>query len=260
MTHVGAALAAQLTPNHTQPQPQTQATNASFRADAGKGRQLLSFEIDPAPSPGLPAVTATSATLARDGGPRRLRARRLADGTGLEIALRDKEESEAARREAAAAAAAGGVAPGAVAAPPFSWPLPLVGQSAWLPYESLLRGVVASHPFNLKGALRKGAELRLTQSSLHGVRWVARLGWLERGVRGGVWLGVRGSRGTPNALHTHHAPHTQTYICTLSRRLLSFEMELAAGDPPPGKGVAPALGDLALKVLQGVDSDREWWP
>lgn len=194
-----------------------QATNASFASEvsSSRSRQLLSFQVEPASSssssshaaaPVAGGITAISAALPPSDAPARLRARRLADGSGIEVALRDPPAAAAARAEALSASAPGGVAPGAVASPPFSWPLPLVRQSSWLPYEQLLRGVIASHPFNLRGALRDGAPLRLTQSSLHGVS------------------------------------------------LVSFEMELMAGDPPPGKG-PPPLGDMAVKLLKGIDAE-----
>lgn len=67
---------------------------------------------------------------------------------------------------AKAAAAPGGVAPGLVSQQLWAWPLPLVDMKDWVSYESLLRGLLAAHPFNLKQGLQQGLGLRMTKSSI----------------------------------------------------------------------------------------------
>jgi hypothetical protein len=173
---------------HAAPAPQ--ATNASLEARAaGKGRHLLSFEIEPAAPAGAgavaaagaaPTVSGVSAPLPPAEAAPRLRARRLEDGS-LEVRPWEapkaggsgsgSSSSSGSGSGGSEAETAGGGGGAAAAAPPqFAWPLPLVGRGGWMPYESLLRGVISSHPFNLEGALKRGAALRLTRSTLHGVR------------------------------------------------------------------------------------------
>lgn len=54
--------------------------------------------------------------------------------------------------------------------PTWAWPLPATPLSEWVPYETLLRGILASHPFSDVDALtRRGVALRLRSSSLTGV-------------------------------------------------------------------------------------------
>lgn len=48
----------------------------------------------------------------------------------------------------------------------WAWPLPHLDMSSWLPYESMLRGLLASHPFNIKDVMKSGIPLRLTKSSI----------------------------------------------------------------------------------------------
>lgn len=99
----------------------------------------------------------------------KLRLKKLSDGT-LELSLRDSEAAAAATAAAAASAQPGGVAPGALAAKVWAWPLPLVGLQDWVPYETLLRSILAAQPLQqLQQELQKGVALRLTKSSVTGV-------------------------------------------------------------------------------------------
>jgi hypothetical protein len=118
-------------------------------------------------------VTLVSAVVPPAREPRRLRAKPLADGSGIEIGPRDDGNAAQQQQQQQQQQQS--------EPPPFAWPLPLTGPKAWLPYESLLRGVIGAHPFNnLRGALTRGAALRLTRSTLHGVKCVG-LGGLARG-------------------------------------------------------------------------------
>lgn len=102
----------------------------------------------------------------------KLKLKKLHDGT-LEVSLRDSEAAEAAVAAAAAAAQPGGVAPGALAPQVWAWPLPLVGLQDWVPYETLLRSILAAQPLQqLQRELQKGVALRLTKSSVTGVSLV----------------------------------------------------------------------------------------
>lgn len=102
----------------------------------------------------------------------KLKLKKLHDGT-LEVSLRDSEAAEAAVAAAAAAAQPGGVVPGALAPQVWAWPLPLVGLQDWVPYETLLRSILAAQPLQqLQRELQKGVALRLTKSSVTGVSLV----------------------------------------------------------------------------------------
>eukprot|EP00775_Hariotina_reticulata_P007848 gene7848-8045_t len=114
------------------------------------------------------SVTILSARQPGSTSPSRLKLKRQADGT-VEVSLRDPEDAAAAADAAKAAAAPGGVAPGLVSQQLWAWPLPLVDMQEWVSYESLLRGVLAAHPFNLKQGLQQGIGLRLKKSSIKGV-------------------------------------------------------------------------------------------
>ncbi|KAF6256957.1 hypothetical protein COO60DRAFT_1626982 [Scenedesmus sp. NREL 46B-D3] len=142
------------------------ATNASFGiGDAGgRTKQLLSFEIEPAGR----SVTIVAARQPGDGQQPRLRLKKQQDGT-LEITLRDAAAAAAAAAGAQAAALPGGMPPSALAPRAWAWPLPLVGVSDWVSYESLLRSILAAHPLTLQQGLNQGLALRLTKSSVKGV-------------------------------------------------------------------------------------------
>lgn len=102
----------------------------------------------------------------------KLRLKKLPDGT-LDVSLRDSEAAEVAAAAAAAAAQPGGIAPGALAPKVWAWPLPLVGLQDWVPYETLLRSILAAQPLQaLQRELQKGVALRLTKSSVTGVSLV----------------------------------------------------------------------------------------
>uniref|UniRef100_A0A383W9N4 Uncharacterized protein n=1 Tax=Tetradesmus obliquus TaxID=3088 RepID=A0A383W9N4_TETOB len=145
------------------------ATNASFGiGDAGgRTKQLLSFEIEPAGR----SVTILAARPPGDSQQPRLRLKKQPDGT-LEITLRDAEAAAAAAATAQAAALPGGLPPSALAPKAWAWPLPLLGLSDWVPYESLLRSILAAHPLTLQKGLNQGLALRLTKSSIQGVSLV----------------------------------------------------------------------------------------
>lgn len=99
----------------------------------------------------------------------KLKLKKQPDGT-LELHLRDSEEAAAATAAAAAAAQPGGIAPGVLAPKVWAWPLPLVGLQDWVPYETLLRSILAAQPLQeLQRELQKGVALRLTKSSVTGV-------------------------------------------------------------------------------------------
>lgn len=101
----------------------------------------------------------------------KLRLKKVQDGT-LEVTLRDPDEAAAATAAAAAAAQPGGVAPGTVAPKTWAWPLPLVGLQDWVPYESLLRSILAAQPMrNVQQGLEKGVGLKLTRSSVRVRSW-----------------------------------------------------------------------------------------
>lgn len=101
----------------------------------------------------------------------RLRLKKQPDGT-LEITLRDAEAAAAAAATAQAAALPGGLPPSALAPKAWAWPLPLLGLSDWVPYESLLRSILSAHPLTLQKGLNQGLALRLTKSSIKGVSLV----------------------------------------------------------------------------------------
>lgn len=113
-------------------------------------------------------MTILSARKPNDRSTPKLKLRKQPDGT-LEIMLRDPDAASAATAAAKTAAAPGGVAPGALSPQTWAWPLPLVGLSDWIPYESMLRSILAAHPLNIQKALQKGLALRLTKSSIKGV-------------------------------------------------------------------------------------------
>lgn len=99
----------------------------------------------------------------------RLKLKKLPDGT-LELGLRDPDAAAAATKAATAAAQPGGVAPGTLVPKMWAWPLPLVGLQEWVPYETLLRGMLAAQPLQqLHQELKKGVALRLTKSSITGI-------------------------------------------------------------------------------------------
>eukprot|EP00879_Flechtneria_rotunda_P021205 GHRR01022338.1.p1 GENE.GHRR01022338.1~~GHRR01022338.1.p1 ORF type:complete len:426 (+),score=134.24 GHRR01022338.1:342-1619(+) len=141
-----------------------QATNASLGLAGGRSKHLLSFEIEPAGA----SVTITSARQPGDASPPRLKLKKQPDGT-LEVSLRDTDAAAAVTAAAKAAAGPEGVAPCVVAPVAWAWPLPLVGVTDWVPYESLLRSILAAHPLNLQKGLQQGLALRLTKSSIKGV-------------------------------------------------------------------------------------------
>lgn len=114
------------------------------------------------------SVTIMSARQLNDPTAPKLKLKKQSDGT-LEIILRDSEAAAAATTAAKAAAAPGGIAPGALSSSMWAWPLPSVGVSEWVPYESMLRSILAAHPLNLQKGLQKGLALRLTKSSIKGV-------------------------------------------------------------------------------------------
>lgn len=102
----------------------------------------------------------------------KLRLKKLPDGT-LELSLRDADAAAAANAAAAAAAQPGGLPPGALAPKVWAWPLPLVGMQEWVPYETLLRSILAAQPLQqLQRELQKGVALRLTKSSVTGVNLI----------------------------------------------------------------------------------------
>ncbi|GAX80708.1 hypothetical protein CEUSTIGMA_g8143.t1 [Chlamydomonas eustigma] len=51
----------------------------------------------------------------------------------------------------------------------WAWPLPHIDMSSWLPYESVLRGILSSHPFNVANVVQGGIPLKLTKSSIKGI-------------------------------------------------------------------------------------------
>lgn len=111
-------------------------------------------------------MTAVSARQPGERTAPKLRLQKLPDGT-LEVSLRDAEEKAAARAAAAAAAAPGGVPPAALAPQTWAWPLPLVGLDGWLPYESLLRSILAAQPLqSIQKGLQQGVALKLIKSSV----------------------------------------------------------------------------------------------
>jgi hypothetical protein len=113
-------------------------------------------------------VTILSSRQPGDAQQPRLRLKKQQDGT-LEITLRDADAAAAAAATAQAAALPDGVPPSALAPKAWAWPLPLIGVSDWVPYESLLRSILAAHPLTLQKGLNQGLALRLTKSSIKGV-------------------------------------------------------------------------------------------
>jgi hypothetical protein len=114
-------------------------------------------------------VTIAAATQPGQHQASKLKLKKQPDGT-LEVHLRDSDEAAAATATAAAAAQPGGLAPGALAPKVWAWPLPLVGLQDWVPYETLLRSILAAQPLQeLQRELQKGVALRLTKSSVTGV-------------------------------------------------------------------------------------------
>ncbi|KXZ42057.1 hypothetical protein GPECTOR_214g439 [Gonium pectorale] len=55
----------------------------------------------------------------------------------------------------------------------WAWPMPHTDSSAWLPYETVLRSVLASHPFNMDSVIKRGIGLRLTKSTIQGVHLIS---------------------------------------------------------------------------------------
>eukprot|EP00198_Chlamydomonas_reinhardtii_P003149 XP_001692485.1 predicted protein [Chlamydomonas reinhardtii] len=149
------------------------ATNASLKA----GRQappppLLSFDIETV-SPGSLRISSAPELppeLAGTEPAPRLRARRQAGGT-VELSLRQGQVSPAGG--AGGSALSSGAAAALALARPWAWPLPHTAAASWLPYESLLRSVLAAHPFNVEAVVKRGIAMRLTKSSIQGVHMVA---------------------------------------------------------------------------------------
>lgn len=55
----------------------------------------------------------------------------------------------------------------------WAWPLPHLAMSNWVPYEAMLRSVLAAHPFVIDKVMRSGISLRLTKSTIKGVNLIA---------------------------------------------------------------------------------------
>lgn len=56
--------------------------------------------------------------------------------------------------------------------PPLTWPLVDVPAAQWVPYESLLRGILTSHPFNFEQVSQRGIALRLTKANVTGISFL----------------------------------------------------------------------------------------
>lgn len=139
------------------------ALNASNIDSSGvqKGQMLLSFEVEPV---GFGTLTIRSAPEdAAEGMAPRLKVKKSKEGV-VELSLRQGQ-----------VAAAGGSSPFSLAALTriYAWPLPHAGMSAWVPYETVLRGVLASHPFVVDKVVKHGIGLKLTKSSIQGVSLIA---------------------------------------------------------------------------------------
>ena len=78
---------------------------------------------------------------------------------------------------AGGSALSSGAAAALALARPWAWPLPHTAAASWLPYESLLRSVLAAHPFNVEAVVKRGIAMRLTKSSIQvgssGAQWGA---------------------------------------------------------------------------------------
>ncbi|KAG2437068.1 hypothetical protein HYH02_011328 [Chlamydomonas schloesseri] len=152
------------------------ATNASLKA----GQQappppLLSFDIETVAPGALRVTSAPELPPGLMGGAAepapRLRVRRQAGGT-VELSLRQGQVSHVP--SGGSGGAGGSPAFNAAAlARTWAWPLPHAGATSWLPYESLLRSVLAAHPFNVEAVARRGIGMRLTKSSIQGVHMIA---------------------------------------------------------------------------------------
>ncbi|EFJ48466.1 hypothetical protein VOLCADRAFT_90713 [Volvox carteri f. nagariensis] len=137
----------------------------SGREAGARGKQgapaVLSLEVETV-APG--ALTLTSAPelpppYAAAAAPR-LKVRRLAGGS-VELSLRQGQLTPADTFNPAAVSRV------------WAWPLPHTDSSSWLPYETLLRSILASHPFNVDKVIRRGIGLRLTKSSIQGTHLIA---------------------------------------------------------------------------------------
>jgi len=124
--------------------------------NSSSGLPLLSFEVEAA-QPGMLTVM-SAGELADDVAPR-LKVKKGRDGL-VELSAR----------------------PGQITEPRFNlhalthvwaWPLPHLEMSSWVPYESLLRSLLASHPFDIGKVVSSGVGLKLTKSSIRGVRMMA---------------------------------------------------------------------------------------
>ncbi|KAG2429832.1 hypothetical protein HXX76_010614 [Chlamydomonas incerta] len=144
------------------------ATNASLRAGGqAPPPPLLAFDVETV-APGSLRLTSAPQLppeLATEPAPR-LRVRRAAGGT-VELSLRQGQLSPAGGAGGAPAFNA------AALARSWAWPLPHTAAASWLPYESLLRSVLAAHPFNVEAVARRGIAMRLTKSSIQGVHMIA---------------------------------------------------------------------------------------
>ncbi|KAG2496285.1 hypothetical protein HYH03_005518 [Edaphochlamys debaryana] len=139
---------------------------------AGKGKKgsapkppelLLSFEVETI-APGALTISSVPELPAGQGAPRaapRLRVKRQPGGT-VELSLR---QGEVAPVDAGIDYAA--------LSHVWAWPLPHMPAASWLPYETLLRSVLAAHPFHLDSVINKGIGMRLTQSAIQGVHLLA---------------------------------------------------------------------------------------
>lgn len=116
---------------------------------------LLSFEVVPAFPGGL--VVMSSPQFYHEAAPR-LKVKKLKDGT-VELTMRPDQVSTGPPNLAALAHT-------------WAWPLPHVDLSQWVPYESLLRGMITAMPFKIDKINKKGIPLRLTKSNIKGVSLV----------------------------------------------------------------------------------------
>lgn len=55
----------------------------------------------------------------------------------------------------------------------WAWPLPHLDMSNWVPYEAVLRSVLAAHPFVLQKVVAEGIAVRLTKSTIKGVNLIS---------------------------------------------------------------------------------------
>lgn len=119
------------------------------RSSTGKQGPLLSFLVEP--GGGGSGISLMTASEVPDGKGPRLKLKKREEGT-LDISLRDQ------------------VVPSDKGLThPWAWPLPHVNMSHWIPYESLLRGILASKAFDMKRVQQEGIALKLKESSVSGV-------------------------------------------------------------------------------------------